>query len=687
MGCLATACLAAFILPAGAPSPWDEYRAILWISELPADPGKADLLFRRLREMGCNAASCYPGMDAEAFRRNGVPFYVENLTRCLFIKGDRGWDAAWQGFHDTRDPAYFVRKPCLNDPAVREDDYRRIAEAVGRYGPYQPFAYDIRDEPSVTTSANPFDFCLCERCLSMFREWLQAEYGGLEALNAEWGTAHAAWDSVRPTTTDEAKARVRDGDWNLAAWADHRAFMDATFADVVGDFAARIVEADPHARAGLEGTQMPHAFGGYDFPSFLPKLDWIEPYDMGSSREIVRSLAPGTPCVSTLFESDENQITRRLWYLLLHGDRGAIVWWSPECIDLEAEDMPLTEKGRAYARPFGELTSDIGRTVIGARPVTDPVAIHYSQASIRADWMIETQQDGDTWIRRFSSYEANHNQQAAARNAMVKLVEDLGLQAKFVDSARIEAGVLEQEGYRVLLLPRSYALSDAEAQAIGRFVEAGGTAIADGVCGLFDEHCRLRPEGVLDGLFGVTGHALAFQGDPATEGAAPGGLPLLEPGLRATGGAPAVLADRRTGSGRAVYLNRDVTPYATLRLHPGTAAAAIRKLMAGFLPDDVRPWAQVIVAGTMEPAPACEVHRLQTPEDMLLAVMRNPQFQMSEELRAYGGNEALETPMAVEIRLPAPFAVRDARTGEERGITDRIEVTLSPWEPVIYRLQ
>jgi len=683
MGCLAIACLTAGLLPAGAPAPWDDYRAVLWIGDMPADPGQADLLFSRLKEMGCNAASCYPGMDPEAFRRNGVPFYVENLTRCLFIKGDRGWDAAWNGFRDTRDPVHFVRKPCLNDPAVREDDYRRIAEAVDRYGPYEPFAYDIRDEPSVTTSANPFDFCLCDHCLSGFRAWLQAEYGGLEALNAGWGTAHQTWDSVRPMTTDEAKAQVRGGNWNLAAWADHRAFMDATFADVVGDFADRIVEADPRARAGLEGTQMPHAFGGYDFPRFLPELGWIEPYDIGSSREIVRSLAPDIPCVATMFESDENQIARRLWYLLLHGDRGAIVWWSPECIDLEAPGMPLTDKGKAYSRTFRELTSGIGRTLIGARPITDPVAIHYSQASIRADWMIETQRDGETWIRRFSSYEADHNQQAAARNAMVKLVEDLGLQATFVDSAQIEAGELQRGGYRVLLLPRSYALSDTEASAIRDFVEAGGTAIADGVCGLFDEHCRLRPEGALDGLFGVTGHSVAFESDPATAGAAPGGLCALEAGLQAAGEVPAVLADSRAGNGRAVYLNLDISPYAALRLRPGAEGAAVRELVAGLLPDGVKPWARVLASGTADPAPACEVHRLQAAEGVLLAVMRNPQFQMSEELRAYGGNEALETPLRVEIRLAAPFAVRDARSGEEHGTTDRLEATLSPWEPLI----
>jgi len=94
----------------------------------------------------------------------------------------------------------------------------------------------------------------------------------------------------------------------------------------------------------------------------------------------------------------------------------------------------------------------------------------------------------------------------------------------------------------------------------------------------------------------------------------------------------------------------------------------------------------VLASGTADPAPACEVHRLQAAEGVLLAVMRNPQFQMSEELRAYGGNEALETPLRVEIRLAAPFAVRDARSGEEHGTTDRLEATLSPWEPLIYLL-
>jgi hypothetical protein len=42
----------------------------------------------------------------------------------------------------------------------------------------------------------------------------------------------------------------------------------------------------------------------------------------------------------------------------------------------------------------------------------------------------------------------------------------------------------------VLVLPRSSALSAAEARAIAEFVAQGGTVIADGVPGAYDEHSR-----------------------------------------------------------------------------------------------------------------------------------------------------------------------------------------------------
>ena len=47
------------------------------------------------------------------------------------------------------------------------------------------------------------------------------------------------------------------------------------------------------------------------------------------------------------------------------------------------------------------------------------------------------------------------------------------------------------------------ALSQSEADAIRRWTEQGGILIADYLPGVFDQHGKSRPRGILDDVFGV----------------------------------------------------------------------------------------------------------------------------------------------------------------------------------------
>jgi hypothetical protein len=152
---------------------------------------------------------------------------------------------------------------------------------------------------------------------------------------------------------------------------------------------------DNEAFCGLEGTQMPHAFGGYDYWKLLKSISWLEPYDIRSSRELVRSFAPGIPVVSTAFERDKFKLSRKLWYLVLHGDKGVIIWpfdrkMNNVIIKQAKKDFTLTTIGEAIKDVFWELRSGIPKLLTTAIRQHHPIAIHYSQASIQADWMFET---------------------------------------------------------------------------------------------------------------------------------------------------------------------------------------------------------------------------------------------------------------------------------------------------------
>ena len=55
-------------------------------------------------------------------------------------------------------------------------------------------------------------------------------------------------------------------------------------------------------------------------------------------------------CAGVVMDSaDANAARRRLWHLLLEGDRGCIVWWSEDCIDWKSDDYALTARAKARA--------------------------------------------------------------------------------------------------------------------------------------------------------------------------------------------------------------------------------------------------------------------------------------------------------------------------------------------------
>ena len=106
--------------------------------------------------------------------------------------------------------------------------------------------------------------------------------------------------------------------------------------------------------------------------------------------------------LTTVGEQDARAAQRRLWHLSLLGDTGCIIWWSEDCIDWKSEDYALTSRAKGLVSVFKELRSPLARLFMRAQRETDPIAIHYSQASIQVAWMLESTVDGSTWLRRFT---------------------------------------------------------------------------------------------------------------------------------------------------------------------------------------------------------------------------------------------------------------------------------------------
>ena len=476
---------------------WDKYQVILWSTQAPSSPQQWP---DRIRELGFTAVPSDPGVPAPG----GLPYYVENMVPELAFHHARQaiYDADFQQYSRTGEKRFLIRKPCVDDPNFWAQVTPRLMAQASQNAPHHPLLYDLRDEPSLGSFVSPMDYCFCPHTLRAFRVWLQDQYKSLAALNAEWDTAFSKWDDVVPLTTFEIKDRERAAlaagrAENYAAWADHRAFMDYSFAKAIDRMRSIIHSKDPRTPVGIAGVQMPSAWGGYDLWRLSQVVDWMEPYDVANSRAILGSFLPEhAPILATYFGSDAANLRRTAWMRLLDGDRGAIVWDDdPERVILKsAANMPITQRGRDIRDIFEAIRPAAARLAPLHR-IGDRIAIHYSQASIRAQWMFDSREDGKTWPRRLTSYELEHSRIIQIRSRYIKVIEDLGFTPEFVSYEQIERGELTHSKYRALLMPGSVALSDSECARIEEFVRAGGLAVADSDVGILDEHCRRLPPG------------------------------------------------------------------------------------------------------------------------------------------------------------------------------------------------
>jgi hypothetical protein len=519
--------------------PRDDYYVNMWNFFRPFydTPKKAKKAIRRYRDLGCNAGTMMASMiDHEAyldalkpmkltfsykgvatqgtfpFKENDFPFYVMNVLRPIYWSwGDAKpqFREMYRKFHEKGDRHVFVRVPCVNDPKVIDAmrGYTRRQMEVLREDGVLDMAtyYDLRDEPSVTSFVLAADTCFCEHCMAKMRSWLREEYGDLKTLNATWDTSFKSWDDVEPLTSEEALQRRDAGNYNFAPWADHRTFQNNTFLHTLLDGVEDIKATDPDALVGIAGTQCPSVFGGYDFGKLGPAMDWFEPYDFGCSLDLWHSFRrdQSVPIISTSFWSPDRaeMLKARLWTYLYQagGYGGTIIWQSNALFDPKTENVKPLPGTKGFGDVLHELRGGPPRLLQRATEQHSPVAVHYSHASVNADFVL-------TCPNRWQSIAAWQDKSGAiypTRDEWFAILEDLGLRPVFVSSEQIENGELDSRGFKLLVLPRSVAIGDAEARAMRKFVKNGGTLAADSFPGRMTERCVDRKTGCLDSLLGI----------------------------------------------------------------------------------------------------------------------------------------------------------------------------------------
>ncbi|MEO0479716.1 MAG: hypothetical protein AAF196_09570 [Planctomycetota bacterium] len=564
-----------------------DFSAILWLRR--GDPSPETCA--RIRELGFDAVSIGRSQNASALSDHRLRFYGDQVAgKGVLELREAQWSAWRDAFLRSRSRGALARPSDLADPVVLERLRDATRDGVSRLlGGPAPLFVSLGDEASATRRGNPMDPVAGPAFEAAFREFVRGHCGGsIARLNERWGVQLGSFEELRAPTTDELRDRAfatTAMPRTFAAFHDVLAFQDQLFADATKAGLAVVRDLRSDLRCGLTGMQPPVAFGGHDYRLLMPDQTAYEAYDLGGARDLSLCFqAAGARFFQTIFPPPVDgpvRLPQAAWSsALAHGASGVIVWSSQEALQDERYASVLSSTDRrleAAARHFG-----------GARLLRDRLWIVESRPSTFAWWMLDSDVDGDTWTNRLTSYETEHGTSVRARVSWIQLCNDLGFQPRHVDSRDLVAG-LQSRPPRAVVLPATLVLGDAEARALVRFVEAGGTLIADHSPGLYDQDLRRRSRGVFDEFFGLKDRSsrrsklLIRNGAGASDHRVGSELGLAESSLSVDRPGRSLVPTNHMverGRGRAVYLNLAVCEYAAARrpMLGGDEAPAVREL-------------------------------------------------------------------------------------------------------------
>ncbi|MET8362820.1 beta-galactosidase [Micromonospora sp. NPDC005194] len=382
---------------------------------------------------------------------------------------------------------------CPSSPVFRERSLELVRAVAGRYAEHPAVVmWHVSNELGCHNV-----HCYCDVSAEAFRGWLRDRYGDLDRLNDAWGTAfwsqrYGDWAEINPPRTAPTFANpTQQLDFLRFSSDEQRAQLRAE-----REVLTTLVR-QPVTTNFMIGMGVKHM----DYHSWAPDVDLV-------SNDHYLTAANPQAHLGLAFAADH---TRGVaggdpWLLMEHST--SAVNWQPRNVaklpgQLRRNSLAHVARGadgvlffqwrasRAGAEKFhSALVPHAGPDTKVFREVCQLGADLKALAEIRGsrvDADVAILFDWEAWWAvELDSHPSADVTYADRMNALYGALWRAGVTADIVHPSA------DLSGYRLVLVPTLYLVRDTDADALRRFVEAGGTAAVTYFSGIVDPNDHIR---------------------------------------------------------------------------------------------------------------------------------------------------------------------------------------------------
>ena len=472
----------------------DDFTPSMWPGTCPLDDVPA--MNRQLEGIGIRSSVIPSG---------GTPAFEQYLACGLSVGGN------WLGDGSTFcgwPQKSRVRAQNFNTAKWRAEKPASVARRVAPTAKFGLFQNALCDEPNFSHVNGSSELDAHPENLAEYRRRMEAKYGTIAEYNRRHKTAHGSFADVGEGLMADARASG-----NPAEFIEWRNFNVDRWCEAIKVVSDAARAADPDAPFSMCNSFGQSALSGNDYWKLLTKAG------LGMSQEYTSMVYFGRGAIfnfDEFFRSFRPDMrvwgwtgyfysTERAkfmpWWFAAHR-YGGFAWYAanaPGYNIIDATTFAITIDGRDLKASIEDsrLMDGLGRAFLAYDWAKRDIAIYYSHDSM----LLATIRGPETKNGEIAAKSPLHDYMYSRQGAQY-LAEDLLYQHDFVAPEQIVAGKLA--GYKVLVMPRINAMSDAEVAAVKAFLAKGGRVVADELPGGCDELGVPRAANPFAGIEGVT---------------------------------------------------------------------------------------------------------------------------------------------------------------------------------------